>query len=163
MQFRVSINLVNELLVLKCSANSLSTSWHPHAPSKLVSWIEKLAKIWSTGGIASLDTKIGQINLCHILMSYSSFNVIMTFDVIWKVWHQNMTWVNLADLGVERSGWITGIEPTFLFLAKKLFKHVNIEKRVRQKTVNFSHYEFWWSFFVLHKSYGSNLRLVFQA
>ena len=36
----------------------------------------------------------------------SYFNVIfvirhnMTFYVIWRIWHQNMTWVNIVDLGV---------------------------------------------------------------
>ena len=66
----------------------------------------------------------------------------MTFYVIWRIWHQNMTWVNIVNLGVKRSIWTTAITRVDPILANKLFKNKKIEKRVRKDFL----YKFWESF-----------------
>ena len=51
------------------------------------------------GPNASLDTKIGQIDLWHILMSYASF------DIKWRIWHQMTHMTSKYDVSQSGQSW----------------------------------------------------------
>ena len=51
------------------------------------------------GPDTSLDTNIGNIDWCHILMSYVSF------DIKWRIWHQMTHMTSIYDIGQFGRSW----------------------------------------------------------
>ena len=47
-----------------------------------------------------LDTKIGPIGWCHILMSYAHMTSNDAYDIKWRIWHKYMMLAVQADVGV---------------------------------------------------------------
>jgi hypothetical protein len=82
-------------------------------------WQKQIDRCDCLGSDGYLDTKIYQIDLCHIFMSYASYDIkchIMTYDAYdIEIWHKSI-WPTV---------WTSAITPINLMLAKKYVKNVS--------------------------------------
>ena len=87
----------------------------------------------------------------------------MTFYVIWRIWHGNMTQVNLADISVWTTVWTSAITHVHPIWAKKLFKNAK-NKKMRWKFFPFINFEnplyFWLNFQLTSHIFWNGVWLV---
>ena len=95
---------------------------------------------WGPAG--RLDTKISQIDSCHIYMSYASYDIkchiMMNYAYDIEIWHKSI-WSSLV------SKWPSGPHQSHLFIRFGLTNCLKI-KKLKNASEIFSLYKFWKSF-----------------